>query len=112
MSKRNRNIIIIAAVSLVALIGMYLIFLRASEKPSASVNVNARQEAEGAHKDEEQEVQLSPEALAAAGIEIEGVTERPAVALLQSAATVEANQQQSQQATPITSSCTSAAAPA
>ena len=39
--------------------------------------------------------------LVAAGIEIEGVTERPAVALLQSTGTVEANQQQSQQATPL-----------
>ena len=101
MSKRNRNIIIIAAVSLVALIGIYLIFLRASDNPSASINANATQEAEEAHKDEGQEVKLSPEALAAARIEIEGVTERPAVALLQSTGTVEANQQQSQQATPL-----------
>lgn len=101
MSKRNRNIVIIAAVSLVALVGIYLIFLRASEKPSASVNVNTAQQAEDAHKDEGQEVKLSPEALTAAGIEIEGVTERPAVALLQSTGTVEANQQQSQQATPL-----------
>ena len=99
MSKRNRNIIIVAAVSLVALVGIYLIFLRASEKPSA--NVNAAQETEGTHKDEGQEVTLSPEALAAVGIEIEGVTERPAVALLQSTGTVETNQQQSQQATPL-----------
>lgn len=96
MSKRNRNIIIIAAVSVVALVGIYLIFLRASEKPAATV-----QKVEDTHKDEGDEVKLSPEALAAAGIEIEGVTERPAVALLQSTATVEANQQQSQQATPL-----------
>lgn len=96
MSKRNLNIIIIAAVSLVALIGIYLIFLRSGgEKPPASVNVTE----ENAHKDEE--VRLSPEALAAAGIEIEGVTERPAIALLQSTGTVEINEQQSQQATPL-----------
>lgn len=101
MSKRNRNIVIIAAISLVALISIYLIFLSADETPSASVNVNAPQETEGAHNDEGQEVKLSPEALAAAGIEIEGVTERPAVALLQSTGTVEVNQQQSQQATPL-----------
>ena len=95
MSKRNRNIIIVATVSLVALVGIYLIFLRGSDKPAT---LNAPQEA---HKDEESEVKLSPEALIAAGIEIEGVTERPAVALLQSTGTVEINQQQSQQATPL-----------
>ena len=96
MSKRNLNIVIIAAVSLVALVGIYLVFLRTSEKPPASVTTTQE-----AHKDEESEVRLSPEALAAAGIEIEGVTERPAVALLQSTGTVEINEQQSQQATPL-----------
>lgn len=95
MSKRNRNIVIIVAVSLVALVGIYLIFLRSSEKPPVQVNTEA------AHEDNEQEVKLSPEALVAAGIEIEGVTERPAVALLQATGTIEPNQQQSQQATPL-----------
>lgn len=97
MSKRNLNIVIIAAVSLVALVGVYLIFLRGGGNPPASVNTTQ----ESAHKDVEPEVRLSPEALAAAGIEIEGVTERPAVALLQSTGTVEINEQQSQQATPL-----------
>ncbi|HKR14687.1 MAG TPA: efflux RND transporter periplasmic adaptor subunit [Pyrinomonadaceae bacterium] len=96
MTNRNRNVVIIAAVSLVALVGIYLIFLRSSERPAASVNTV--QQAEDEHKNE---VKLSPEAVAAAGIEIEGVTERPAVGLLQSTGTVEANQQQSQQATPL-----------
>jgi membrane fusion protein, heavy metal efflux system len=99
MSKRNRNIVIIAAVALAALVGICLVFLRASEKPPA--NVDAAKEAGDTHRDEGAEVKLSPEALVAAGIEIEGVTERPAVALLQSTGTVEANQQQSQQATPL-----------
>lgn len=99
MSKRNRNIVIIATISIVALVGIYLVFLRGSEKPSSSLNAN--QQAEDAHKGEDAEVRLSPHALAAAGIEIEGVTERPAVALLQSTGTIEINQQQSQQATPL-----------
>lgn len=94
MSKKTRNIAIVATVSLVALAGIYLIFLRGSEQPPASVNA-----AQETHEDNE--VKLSPESLAAAAIEIEGVTERPAVALLQSTGTVEANQQQSQQATPL-----------
>ncbi|MBC7909959.1 MAG: efflux RND transporter periplasmic adaptor subunit [Pyrinomonadaceae bacterium] len=57
----------------------------------------------GEQKDEhgDSEVKLSPEALAAAGIEIEGITQRPAVALLKVTGTVEANQQQTQQATPL-----------
>ena len=96
MSKRNRNIIIVATVFLVALVGIYLIFLRGSAEPAKSA-----QQAEVAHKDEDGEVRLSAEALAAARIEIEGVTERPAVALLQTTGTVEVNQQQSQQATPL-----------
>ena len=94
MSKKTRNIAIVATVSLVALVGIYLIFLRGSEQPPANVNVTQE-----THEDDE--VKLSPESLAAAAIEIEGVTERPAVALLQSTGTVEANQQQSQQATPL-----------
>ncbi len=96
MSKRNRNIVIIVVVSLVALVGIYLIFLRSSEKPPANATTVV-----DAHEDNEQEVKLSPEAVAAAGIEIEGVTERPAVALLQATGTIEANQQRSQQATPL-----------
>ena len=46
-------------------------------------------------------MKLSAEALQSAGIEIEGVTQRPAVALLQTTGTVEANEQQTQQATPL-----------
>ena len=49
------------------------------------------------------EVELSPEALAAAGIETAEVTQRPAVALLRVTGTVEANQQQTQQVTPLVS---------
>ena len=56
---------------------------------------------EDEHADEE--VKLSPEALAAAGIEIEGVTQRPAVALIKVTGTVETNQQQTQQASPLVS---------
>src|SRR5262249_8317684 len=54
------------------------------------------------HKTREgNEVGLSPEALAAAGIEVEGVTGRPAVALLKVTGTVETNQQQTQTASPL-----------
>jgi cobalt-zinc-cadmium efflux system membrane fusion protein len=49
------------------------------------------------------EVVLSPEGLVAAKIEIEGVTQRPSVALLTVTGTVETNPQQTQQATPLVS---------
>lgn len=56
------------------------------------------------HSGEEgKEVKLSPEALKAAKIEIEGVTQRPAITLLKVTGTVETNPQQTQQVTPLVS---------
>lgn len=49
------------------------------------------------------EVELSPEALAAAGIEIVAVTERSAIAVLRVTGAVEPNQTQTQQVTPLVS---------
>jgi cobalt-zinc-cadmium efflux system membrane fusion protein len=54
---------------------------------------------EDAAQGEGKGVKLTPEALAAAGIEVEGVTQRPAVALVRVTGTVETNQQQTQQVT-------------
>lgn len=53
--------------------------------------------------EEGKEVKLSPEALEAAKITIDGVTQRPAVALLKVTGTVETNPQQTQQVTPLVS---------
>lgn len=101
---RNRNVAIVAVatVALVAVLAL-LLWPRGEQAGSTDVKVNAEA---GGHEDEHgagegQEVKLSPEALEAAGIEIEGVTQRPAVALLRATGTVEVNQQQSQQATPL-----------
>lgn len=58
---------------------------------------------EHAEGGEANEVELEPEAMAAAGIEIEGVTQRVAVAPLTAGGTVEANQEQTQQVTPLVS---------
>ncbi len=49
----------------------------------------------------EREVKLTPEQAEAAKIQIEGVTQRPAVALLSVTGTVEANPQQTQSITPL-----------
>ena len=101
---RNRNVAIVAvlAVALVAVLAL-LLWSRGGSSGKTDVKVNAEA---GAHEDEHraaegQEVKLSPEALEAAGIEVEGVTQRPAVALLRATGTAEVNQQQSQQATPL-----------
>ena len=103
-SRRNRNTIIVAVavVALVSLVLIYALFLRGG-KDSTAVNVNTEAKEAGDHAEEGEEVKLSPEALAAAGIEIEGVTQRPAVALIKVTGTVETNQQQTQQASSLVS---------
>ena len=95
---RNRNVFIVAIVAVFAMvIVVALVMWSRGRSTGEAVKVEAT-----AHEDEHgQEVILSPEALEAAGIEIEGVTQRPAVALLRVTGTVEINQQQSQQATPL-----------
>lgn len=103
-SRRTRNIAIVALVSLVALVAIYALFLRGDSKSSTAVNVNSETAKEAEHGPEEgEEVMLTPEALAAAGIELEGVTQRPAVALIKVTGTVETNQQQTQQASSLVS---------
>ena len=103
-SRRTRNIVIVALVSLVALVAIYALFLRGDSESSIAVNVNAETAKEAEHGPEEgEEVMLTPEALEAAGIEIEGVTQRPAVALIKVTGTVETNQQQTQQASALVS---------
>jgi cobalt-zinc-cadmium efflux system membrane fusion protein len=89
----KRKLILVVGVLIVALVAIVL-WVR---KPGPSKQINTEKAAEQ-HKDE---VKLSPEALQSAGIEIEGVTQRPAVALLQATGTVEANERETQQATPL-----------
>ena len=103
-SRRNRNLVIVALVALVGIVAVYAIFLRGNNQPAPSTEVKVHtEEAGGEHAGEGEEVMLTPEALAAAGIEIEGVTQRPAVALIKVTGTVETNQQQTQQASPLVS---------
>ncbi|MGB7923368.1 MAG: efflux RND transporter periplasmic adaptor subunit [Pyrinomonadaceae bacterium] len=101
---RARHLVIVGVVAVVALVAILaLVWARRgsnTEKTTVEVNTEAGQ-ADEHSAGEGQEVKLSPEALAAAGVEIEGVTQRPAVALLKATGTVEVNQQQSQAATPL-----------
>ena len=102
LTQDPRNIVIVALAALVALIVVYAIFLRAPDRQSTAVRSDAAKEAEHG-SGEAEEVKLSTEALASAGIEIEGVTQRPAVALVQVTGSVETNQQQTQQASALVS---------
>lgn len=104
-SPRNRNIAIVTLVAIFAVVAVIAMMLWKRDDPkSTAINVNTKAD-EAAHEDEHSsdEIKLSPEALAATAIEIEGVTQRPAVALLKVTGAVETNQQQSQQATPLVS---------
>ncbi len=104
-SPRNRNIAIVALVVIFAIVSVLALLLLTRDDPkSAEVKVNT-EAGEAGHEDEHagDEIKLSPEALAATAIEIEGVTQRPAVALIRVTGTVETNQQQTQQATPLVS---------
>lgn len=104
---RPRSLVIITAVGLVAMVSVIALVMWARSGPADSTAVNANA---GAPETGEEhglsvavEVKLSPEVRAAAGIEIEGVTQRPAVALLRVTGTVETNPQQTQQATTLVS---------
>lgn len=106
-SPRRRQVLIVGAVAALALIILLAIIFWRRDDPAQSTKVNV--EAGEAGKTDEHgegegaEVMLTPEARASAGLEIEGVTERPAVALLQVPGAVEINQQQTQQVTPLVS---------
>lgn len=97
---RQRTLAIVACVAVVALIAIVVVFYIRGNQPTP---IQATSETK--HKEDEsgKEVRLSPEALSAAGIEIQGVTQRPAVSLLRVTGTVEPNQQQTQQVTPLVS---------
>lgn len=102
----RRNLVIIASVALFAMFSIIVLAMWWRSGPE-STGVNVKAGAGDAQKDEGQaatgEVKLSPEARAAAGIEVEGITQRPAVALLRVTGTVETNPQQTQQTTMLVS---------
>jgi membrane fusion protein, heavy metal efflux system len=104
-SRRRRNVAVLATVAIVAVFALVSLLLwRGGGTPASTevkVNAEAGEAKHGAEYGGGEEVMLTPEAREAAGLEIEGVTERPAVALLRVTGTVETNQQQTQQATPL-----------
>ena len=95
----RRNVVIVGLVAVVALAAILVVaFWLRRAKPNQSA-----QQAEAKHEETTHQVSLTAEALKAAGIEIEGVTQRPAVALLRVTGTVEPNAQQTQSVTPLVS---------
>ena len=97
---RKRFVWILTAVvaGLIVIIGIVWL---ASRNSSTAVKIDTTK-TEEEHGDESgKEVKLDPEALESAGIEIEGVTSRPAVALLEVTGSVEADPQQTQAVSPL-----------
>lgn len=89
---------------IVALIAILGTAWMASKKSSAEVNVEtaAKKEAEQSARNEEgREVTLDAESLKVAGIEVEGVTQRPAVSKLYVTGAVELNPEKTEMATPL-----------
>ena len=89
-------IIALAIIGLIGIVALALIAFKQSGKAETKKDEEATTEKD---KGEANEVKLSPEVLASAGIETETVTQRPAVALVTVAGTVEVNPQQTQQVT-------------
>jgi cobalt-zinc-cadmium efflux system membrane fusion protein len=103
-SSRQRNVIVVASVAVIAVIAIFVVLFwsyKRNTKPASNSGAEVAKAAETKEAGESKEVVLSPEALKTAGIEIAGVTQRPAVALLTVTGAVETNQQQTQQVTPL-----------
>lgn len=87
-------IIAIAVIGLIGVVALALIAFKQSGKTETKVDVETAAEKD---KGESNEVKLSPEILASAGITTETVTQRPAIGLLTVAGSVEVDPQQTQQ---------------
>jgi len=88
-------------IGLIALIGIVWMATRKSST-SVSVETSEKKEEPGHSENEEgREVKLDSEALTSAGIETEGVTQRPAVSKLYVTGTVEMNPEKTEMATPL-----------
>ena len=87
-------------VALIVIIGLAWM---ASKKSATTVNVETSEKEEDGHSEDEEgkEVKLAPELLNSAGIETEGVTQRPAIAKLYVTGAVELNPEKTEMATPL-----------
>ena len=94
------------AIALIAIIGLAWM---ATKKSATSMNVetsgetSGKKEESGGHNENEEgaEVRLDPDALNSAGIQTEGVTQRPAISKLYVTGSVELNPEKTEMATPL-----------
>ncbi len=93
----------IIAIAIIALIGVVSLAFIAFKQSGKAETKKDEEETTEKDKGESNDVKLSPEILASAGITTETVTQRPAVALVTVAGTVEINPQQTQQVTTLVS---------
>ncbi len=91
-------IITAIVLGLLAVVTAVWIWSKGSADEKIAVDVKQSEHKEG---ETGKEVKLDPDALKSAGIEIEGVTSRPAVALLEVTGSVEADPQQTQAVSPL-----------
>lgn len=99
---RRRNLFFVVGALVLAVVLAFVFWPRHENADKKPAKASAEKEAGGEHEEGAgKEVELSPEALAAAKIETYAVTERPAIALLRVTGAVEPNQQQTQQVTPL-----------
>ena len=101
--KTSAWIITVSLIVLMAILASVWIIMRREKPGGDDVNVTQKttEPDKGAEKPVEREVRLTPEQAEAAKIQIESVTQRPAIGLLNVTGTVEANPQQMQGITPL-----------
>ncbi len=97
----NRRLVLLVAAALALAVALGLYFRLSNQNSRPDEKAASAKEGHADEHGEVSEVELSPEAMEAAKIKYATATERPAVALLRVAGTVEVNQQQVQQATPL-----------
>ena len=102
-SGKRAWLITLAIVAVVALVGLLWIVKKRAGDSKANAEAPAMEGEKAQTGQPQMELKLAPETIASAKLEHEAVTQRPAVALLRVTGTVEANQQQTQQATPLVS---------
>lgn len=100
---RRRALIITAVVALLIILSALLLWSRGKSSDGKATKATAEKHAGEHGEGEKNEVELSPETLAAAKLETVEVVEQAVGAKLRIAGTVEANQQELQQATPLVS---------
>jgi cobalt-zinc-cadmium efflux system membrane fusion protein len=95
-------IVTAALIFLFVIIGLGWIVLKNSSQPAGETEKSDKKEEDGHSENEDRrEVELDSETLTSAGIETEGVTQRPAISKLYVTGTVELNPEKTEMATPL-----------